>query len=328
MKTLRFFGLMIVAVMLSFNFSSCSSDDDDDATGGSSSNAGSVVIPEVPDEGWSGNMKDGIATYCPEGQYVDEESGLNGSCYAYEFSNGICMSSAYNVICSSDYYAKVYAELLNSGAWADFGEDYEDDEDYYYMPEQRTMGIINYNTLSFIKKQFASLLSTRAGNSALSFNVKRKGNVIYIELDNFVGRSAADVKYAVDVWNGNVTIPNRFVFGSWDAKKGVYECRNLHGMDIDYRVDIKFDSERYVRSYITTMTFPTAEWAQIMYDSLLESQYDMIEQFGAAPDVTISGKVIRVDAVIVDDVPEDYIVSYLMLMDYANNVPLIASVFE
>ena len=164
MKTLRLFGLMIVAVMLSFNFSSCSSDDDDDVTGGSSSNTGSVVVSELPDEGWAGNMKDGIATYCPEGQYIDEESGLNGSCYAYEFSNGVCKSSAYNIICSSDYYAKAYAELLNSGAWADFDEDYEDDD--YYVKEQRAKGIINYNTLSFIKKQFASLLSTRAGRCA------------------------------------------------------------------------------------------------------------------------------------------------------------------
>lgn len=326
MKTLRLFGLMIMAVMLSFNLSSCSSDDDDDATGGSSSTGG-VVVSEVPDEGWSGDMKNGVATYCPEEQYADEESGLSGVCYAYEFSNGICKGSAYNVICSSDYYAKVYAELLNSGAWADFDDEYEDDEDYYYVPEQRVKGIINYNTLSFIKKQFASLLSTRAGNSALSFNVKRKGNVIYIELDNFVGRSAEDVKYAVDVWSGRVTIPNRFVFGSWDAKKGIYECSNLHGMDVDYRVDVKFDSERYVRSYVTTISFPTAAWAEIMYGSLLENQYEMIEQFGAAPEVTINGRVIKVDAVILDDVPEEYIVGYLMLMDYANNVPLIASVF-
>lgn len=321
MKTLRVFSLVIMAVMLSVNLSSCSSDDDE-AVGGSTS-VGDVVVSEVPDEGWSGNMKDGIATYRPEELYVDEESGLSGVCYAYEFSNGICKSSAYNIICSSDYYAKMYAEMLNSGAWADFDEDDEE----YYISQQRIKGIVDYNTLSIIKKQFASLLSTRAGNSALSFNVKRKGNVIYIHLDNFVGRSADDVKYAIDVWNGSITLPNRFLFGSWDAAKGVYECHNLHGMDIDYRVEVEFDSERFVSSYVTTMVFPTSAWAEVMYGTLLENQYEMIQQFGAAPEVTINGKVIKVEAVVVGNVPEDYIVSHLIYLDYANNVPLLASVF-
>lgn len=321
MKTLRLFGLAIFAVMLSFNLTSCSSDDDDEeGGGGSSSSKGGVVVSSLPEEGWSGDMQNGVATYSPEGQYVDEEDGIKGGCYAFEFVNGVCKNSAYNIVCSSEYYAKAYAEMLNSGAWADFDDEYDD----YELPAHRVKGMLDAAPL--LARSLLQQPMTKAGGSTLTFNVMRKGSVLYISLDNFKGCSSDDVEYAIDVWNG-ITIPNRFVFGEWDADKGEYFCSNLYGLDMDYLVNVSFDANRYVKSYVTTITMPSEAWAEVMYEVYLEAAEDMMAQFGEYPEIDINGRTVKINAIILDDVEEEMIVNYLKIIDFVNNRPLLAGMF-
>ena len=310
---------MLALLAVGFMSYSCSEDDDNDGGGSTGNNSGKteVVVSQKPAEGWVGSFENGLCTYTPESYEEDEYS----QCYAFNFSNGVCNDAAYNVIFENSSTAKIYADMLNSGKWA--YED-EDEEDYYSKTRTINNAIINLDILKALRKAIPTN-GTRA--NGLSFNVSRKGNVIYLSLDNYKKLTAEDVKYAIDVNNGEITVPDHFTFGTWDSAKGTYTCNNIYGLGVKYVVNVAFDNNRTVTSYKTLLTFPTTEWAMVMEEMLVEQSYEYIQMFGQAPAINRNGKNITIDAIIIDSVSEENIVKYLILLDYVNNRPLLSSMF-
>ncbi len=314
MKKRLIFGCL-AALMIGFGITSCNREDVP-----VNPDMGGVVVNVVPAEGWAGDMENGVATYTPEQDYYPEEDYIQGTCFAFEFSESVCQNAAYNIICTDEFWAQQYQKLLNSGEWADF----EDDEEYA-VASRGVSDLIDLNPAQQIKRMWGTL-STRA-SSSLSFNVKREGKVLYVAIHNFKGVSSEDVTYAVNVWEGRIYTPDHFIFGQWNASTGVYTCNNLYSLGVNYRVEVGFDSARNVESYVTTMTFPSADWASIMYGAFREQAEELGTQFGATPKVNLTGSTVRIEAVILAEVSEEFIVQYLMFLDFANNVPMLSMLF-
>lgn len=324
--------LMTAALALfACGFTACSSDDDGDGDGGGDgsgnddgNNTENVVVNDIPAFGWRGSFDNGVCTYTPE-EHADEEEGM-ADCYAFKFNNGICETATYNVIFGSPEEAAYAANLLNSGEWADIDEEEDYEEDYYARTRGINGKIANFDLSKIIAKMASA--NTRSSNNGLSFNVYRNGKVIYISADNFEGKSASDIKYVIDAWSYNIDTPDRIIFGNWNPSTGVYTCNNLYNLGVNYRVEVGFNESRYVTSYITKISLPTAEWAMFMENLLYEESYEFEMMFGCAPNITRNGKNITVEAVILDDeVTEETIYGYLVFIDIFNNTPMLANMF-
>lgn len=285
-----------------------------------------LIIKQTPQQGWSGDFENGVASYNSynESEYEDDEA-VAGMCYSFEFENGVCKDAIYNIILTNKSFAILLEKMLNNGNW-----DMEEDSGELFPSATRSQNntIINYDVVEKLRQIVFSHANTRSAyDHTLSFNVSRKDNVIFVKLDNFKGKSANDVKYTIDVWEGKITVPNRFMFGKWDSAAGRYTCKNLYALGIDYQVDITFNGNRIVQTYTTKMTMPTTIWAEVMYESLVQSADQYIAMFGKAPQIKREGRDIYVEAIILAEISEEEIVKYLILLDYANNVPIIANIF-
>lgn len=298
------------AVTLAAGFVSCTSEDDDEPI---SSEIKDLVSSVLPAEGWSGSSDNGILRFAPETYESDEP----GTYFAFEMHNGTCQSAVYNVVMPSANEARQLAKMLNDGTWVDFDDD---DDDYSSFVPGKNPDIAK-RVLACVKRSECTRASV-----TLPIPVRQEGRVIYITITNFDGLSVADLRAAVNIWMGNsYEVPQRVVFGKYE--NGRYICHNMHGMDITYEINTAFNSSGFCTEYVTTLTLPTETWARFYYEAYEEQLDDFEGQFGQRPALNLNGKVVRLDAVIIGDVPHAEVDAMIYAIDWLNNCPFLCEIF-
>lgn len=316
--------IVAASTMLALAFNSCKSGDDDDFEPLIQEDK-ALVNSDVPGEGWSGNTENGILKYAPS-EYDKEDPNTY---FAFKMKDGVCEKAVINIVMYNTSQAKQFAQILNNGTWVDIDdededEDEDDEEDeYYFRAEAKSHHIaFTYSLLKRISRYNAS----RSGYT-LPIPVQQEGKVIYIYLPNMTGLYASDIEKAVNLWSGDYSIiPNHIIFGTY--VNGVYTCNNMHGMNIDYVVETKFNTYGYCTKYTTTITLPSENWAELYYDAFEDQLWDFEQQFGQSPDLNITGKTVILDAVIVGNVTQEHIDSMIYSLDWLNNCPFIYSLFN
>lgn len=299
-----------IATVCALCFTSCKDDDPKDPD----PNAGGLVSDKVPAEGWSGNADNGILKYSLGEADEDEPNTY----YAFNMKDGVCESAVVNVVMPDANIAKQFAKILNDGSWVNYGDD-EDDEDDYYAPRH------SFDMTLAVMKRALSIRATRA-NLALPIPVKQSGKVIYVSLPNMKGLSDSDLRTVMEVWNGYASeIPDHVIFGKYE--NGTYTCSNMHGMNIDYVVNTQFNTAGHCTKYVTRITLPTEGWAQFYYEVYEEQISDFEMQFGQRPDLSISGKTVVLDAAIVGEVSRADVDAMICTLDWLNNRPFVSDLF-
>ena len=126
------------------------------------------------------------------------------------------------------------------------------DESYAQLPEYTTS--LSCQKIVDVAKKFVR--TTRGvDNFVLKYDVEYNKNVIYVKINNFRGKTAAQIKVATNFWaNGfGYEVPTSFLFGTWDEATGKYKCTDVYGIGATYEVDVDF-SNGYVSKFVTTLT--------------------------------------------------------------------------
>lgn len=311
-KILTYFVAMPTMLMLAFT--SCHSGDDDDFEPIDQGDK-ALVNADVPNEGWSGDSDNGILKFAPS-EYDSEEPN---AFFAFRMKNGVCENGVLNIVMENSSQAKQLAQMLNNGTWVDL-DDEEDDECYRSKGESRS-----FDFTKVLLKCISRSNASRSGFT-LPIEVKQDGKVIYIFIKNAIGVSASDLKNAVELWCGNTMIvPDRVIFGTYT--NGVYTCKNMHGMNIDYVVDTQFNTFGYCTKYSTSISFPTENWAQFFYESLMEDYQDYEQTFGESPQIRKDGKTVVIDAVIIGEISKTQVDAMIYALDWINNRPILLGLF-
>ncbi len=316
MKKILTLMMMLIAA---FGFYSCSSDDDNPTTPPTGE---SVTPPAANTPGWSGDFENGTATFTFEkedyGYDDEEESDVVCDFYTFDFENGICTDAKYCIQFNSSTTANLYANMLNSGAWASFDDeeddedDFYDDEDYYYDDEVGYPYMPMPSNIKSIKKVASKMAQTRAGYTDMAMTVYVFNDMVYVPLENYKGKKALVIKNGISTV---VNVPEEFIYGEYDSEKGEYICNNAYaitcnGKDIQYKVNMTFTPERYVNSYLTTLTLPNTAWAMIIYESLYDHVEDIGRVFGVTPILTIEGNVVKQTAITRYDIENPELAEY------------------
>ena len=309
---------LMMLLIAAFGFYSCSSDDDN-----TTPPFGGVVTPPADNTpGWSGDFENGTATFTFEkedyGYDDEEESDVVCDFYTFEFENGICTDAKYCIQFNSRATANLYAYMLTTGAWASFDDeeddedDYYDDEDDYYDDEDYYPYMPMSGNIKSIKKVASKIAQTRAGYADMAMTVYVFNDMVYIPLENYKGKKALVIRNGISTV---VNVPEEFIYGEYDSEKGEYICNNAfavtcNGKDIQYKVNMTFTPERYVNSYLTTLTMPNTAWAMIIYDLLQDDVEDIRSTFGVAPILTIEDNVVKLKAVTRYDIENPELAEY------------------
>ncbi|MDE6230661.1 MAG: hypothetical protein K2M37_03475 [Muribaculaceae bacterium] len=325
-KFLSIFTVCAIALM-GFSTVSCSKDNEPSNSSYNSGDKGSsqamidrLVSNDIPNEGWSGSLTDGVARYGISDDY-DE-----GEYLSFVMDNGVCQGASLNLVFESSSIAKRIAKILNSGELGDFDDD---DDDEWLSPakvKEEGKGVIGVPKFSgkALRRMTSLVKATRA--NGLVIPVSCKGNVVYVMIPNFVGTHSQDILNVVGYWTGNVyTLPDHIVFGKYS--NGVYTCDDLYGVGLNYRIETTFDSQDYCTGYKTIVTCPTEDWAYLMYATLDEQADEMYEEYGVRPTLSLNNKKVTMDAVIIGDVSRDEVFSMICFMDWANNRPFLLNMF-
>lgn len=133
MKTFRFFGMVVVAILLSLNFIACS---DDDGPGNGSSLAGTtwkIVSVAAQDNGWWGGFEGSFVTFKSDGSVVlgpDDD----WSYATWSLNEGVLKITFGEEIPDEILVGKIIFDG-NTATWHCYGEDvndsYEDNTKYY-----------------------------------------------------------------------------------------------------------------------------------------------------------------------------------------------------
>ncbi|MBD5194474.1 MAG: hypothetical protein HDS84_01620 [Bacteroidales bacterium] len=310
-------GVVAMTTILALAFTSCKSGDDDDFEPLSPEDK-VLVSSDVPSEGWSGNTDNGILKYAPS-EYDNEDINTY---FAFNMKNGVCDNAVINIVLQNSVQAKQLAQMLNNGTWIEEEED--DDDDYAYSNRSKSQSR-SFDITNSLLKCISRANASRAGVT-LPIPVQQEGKVIYVVLTNFKGLHADDIKTAVDLWSGNsYTVPDRVIFGTY--VNGVYTCKNMHGMNIDYLVETKFNNSGICTKYTTTITLPDENWAAFYYEAYEEQLWDFEQQFGQRPDLKLTGKTVILDALIMGDITREQVNSIIYSLDWLNNCPFIYKLF-
>ena len=310
---------MMMVAMQSMVFISCSSDDNDNGDAASSEDVTGLVSATTPSLGWSGDMQNGIVTYCPSivdnSDAEDEYDVDNQTYYAFSFENGHCKNAIFNMICPNERMAQKFEAAFRDGTWAVMDDDDEDYDTRLFVSAQR------------IKQQIKTATRAHSGYNLqdLALPVYRIGKVLYITIDCLKGKSGDDVKYLILCWEGKSTvIPNKIVTGKWDESIGRYTNDNLLALHITYEISTKFENN-LLKEYVTTMTFPNTTWAQAMYEEIEAQNRRTGAQTGLYPKATLSGRTMKEEAVIYGDVTKEQTLQLIAIIDYAMSQPFFVS---
>lgn len=308
-----------MATLLALGLTSCHSGDDDDYFEPLNPEDKELVSSNVPSEGWSGDSQNGIFKYAPA-EYEPED--IN-SYYAFNMKNGVCQSAVLNLVMESATQARQLAQILNNGTWANTDDD--DDDDYDDGEYKSRPGNRPFDMTRSSRRLVDRVYKSRSGVS-LPMPVQQDGKVIYIVLPNFKGLSDIDIREVMELWNGNYYIvPDRIIFGKY--QNGVYTCNNMHGMNIDYKIETGFNSDGFCTKYTTSVTLPTESWAELYYEMYEEQMWDFEEQFGQRPDLQLNGNTVTLDAIIIGDISQAQIDAMIYALDWLNNCPFLYRFF-
>ena len=319
MKLNKFFCYATALCMaLALGFTSCGGDDDNDGPDNPGSDDKSLVSSNVPSEGWTGNSNDGVLKYAPS-EYDAED--INAY-FTFSMKGGVCEKAVINVVFEDASQAKQIAKMLTDGTWAEYDDD--DDDDYSYSQSPAVSRAFTM-TSSIIKR--TSRASAQNSDVRLPIPVQQEGKVVYVVIPNLKGLSASDLKAVVEIWSGNASsAPDRVIFGKYS--NGVYTCKNMHGLNIDYVIETKYNSNGFCSKYTTTITLPTENWAKFFYTAYEDQMDDFEQQFGQRPDLSIKGKTVTIDAFIIGNVTEEQVDSLIYTMDWINNCPFFFQIFS
>lgn len=333
---------MMLLLAATISFYSCSSDDDGPTPPPS---GGAVTPPASYDAGWSGNFENGTANFVFErydyGYDDEEEEDVKSDFYSFDFKDGVCTDAKYCIEFYDSRTADFYASLIQSGELFDdsyyedeeddeYYDDEDDDEDYYYNYE---------HSLKALKKikEIAVSARTRAGYSDMGMTIYVTNNFIYIPLDNYIGKKAVVIRNGISTIED---IPEDFLYGEYDSAKGEYYCDNVRGIKsngktIQYKVNMTFTPERYVKTYVTTVTMPNQSWAITQYDAWLQDVEFFGQMFGVSPTLNMDGNIITLKAITryditnpelaqyAKDVTEEEILMALRYIDKKNGTPML-----
>lgn len=295
------------AVVMTFGFISCSSDDDEPEA------PSELVTPTLPtSNGWSGDFENGVAKFADLSESDDPEEGM--TYMAFSFKDGICTDGVVNIVMPSEEYAKGLEQMLKSGIWNG------DDEEDYIMAS--AVFHMNCSVMKAVSR--ADMIMGQ-----MPINVSRKGKVVYQTIPNIKGLTGIEVRNAVKLWNDGDYTPTKVVFGKYE--NGVYTCSNTMGIGMDYHIDTKFNADGYCTKYVTTLTFASQGWAQMMYDQLNENIQDdediYVSLFGKKPVLTLNGRTVVLEAVISENVRKSDVEDLIIALDWHMNRPILWDIF-
>ncbi len=342
----KFIYTVFCLFAMTATFCSCSSDDDN--TTPPPPAGGAVTPPASYEAGWSGNFEDGTAHFTferPDYDYDDEESDVKCDFYSFDFENGICTDAKYCIEFNDSRTANFYASLIQSGEFLGGFDDEEDDKDGYYDDEDDDYGYddeydygYDYSLKALKKiKEVATAAKTRAGYSDFAMTVFVTNNFVYIPLDNYKGKKAMIIKNGIGT---TIDVPEDFVYGEYNAAKGEYTCDSVlgvvsNGKTIQYKVKMTFTPERYVETYVTTVTMPNQSWATMQYEALLDQVESIGRIFGVSPELEMNDNVITLKAITryditnpelaqyAQDVTEEQMLQVLKYIDISNSQPML-----
>lgn len=318
MKMMKFAALTAAGLLMTA-FASCSKDE---APGGSHVDK-DMVSTDLPRPGFSGDKNNGILYYAEND--LDTEDGA--PYLAFKMKDGVVDQAAVNVVFDSAAEAKRIADMMNKGfSDAEEDDDWDDIEnDPFWRPAQ--VNAANQQVLSAIPSVKRLLgKSTRAKNDLFVIPVSVNGCVIYAGLPAFKGVGYDDlVEYMQFLDNGYGTI-DHVIFGTY--KDNHYECKGLMGLNMNIYVDTDYNSKGFCTKFETTIDCPSKAWAQTLYDTMQEGADQIEEAFGARPEITISGSKVTEKAIILGDVPREFVDRVIYGYDWALNVPMLYVMFE
>ncbi len=245
--------------------------------------------------GWSGSTTNGPAVHV-----LETFTGYNefkNHHYSFTFKNGICTDAKYNIEFTSSGLAREFASAIRSGEWAldEEEDDYDDEDDDYDI--------------------------------AVPMTVYNSGNIVYIPLDNFIGKTGASIKEGLT----STGIPQDFIYGNYDATKGEYICNNAcgvisNGQDIQWKVNISFTNDRKVKSVIQKITVPNNAFSELL-ERFIQISERLNNNFGLALNYSQMGNTLTVEAVATNEanlVSEEEYLKILKAIDKMLALPFIS----
>lgn len=311
----KFFTCCAACIVVSLLFfTSCKSVDDKEELD-VNVDTKDLVTGNVPKtQGWSGNSENGVWKYATD----DYDAEDINTYFAFKMNNGTCEAGVYNVVMPNANMAGQLAKMLNDGTWI---EDFEDDSDDYSTKYRASANMVG-KVIRFISRTYSS-----RSQIVLPIKVRQEGKVVYVTIPNIKGLSSDDIRTIVQYWNGNsYELPNKVLFGQYE--NGVYSCKNMHCMNIDYFVTTQFNGNGLCTKYVTKISLPTSAWAQFYYENLEDTLDEYEIQFGKRPTLTINGNTVTLDAIIIGDVTHEDVDLMIYYLDWANNCPFLFSLFE
>ncbi|MBQ4063636.1 MAG: fibronectin type III domain-containing protein [Bacteroidaceae bacterium] len=209
--------------------------------------------------GWSGRTINGKGCYVL-GTRIDDEYKNHHFSFTFD-KDGICTDAKYNIEFTSSGLAREFASAIRSGEWIldDEEDDYKDEENDGF-------------------------------NIAVPMTVYNSGNIVYIPLDNFIGKTGASIKEGLT----STGIPQDFIYGNYDATKGEYICNNAlgiisNGNDIEFKANITFTDDRKVKSTRLIIIAPNTALTELLYEAFYSIANMLYQKFGIAPEVSHIG---------------------------------------
>ncbi len=162
------FSMLVLLMLAMFTFTACSNDDDDNDNDGQNDKKIEALMTTPPTSfGWSGDSINGVLYYYPEqnvsearqrlltrasdddyddDDYDDDDDDVNVQIFcAYHMSGGKVADAIGCWRFEDKATAKLYYDMIKSGAFFDDDDDGDDDDDYTTMVEQSLFQVLKEN---------------------------------------------------------------------------------------------------------------------------------------------------------------------------------------
>lgn len=250
--------------------------------------------------GWSGRTINGKGCYVL-GTRIDDEYKNHHFSFTFD-KDGICTDAKYNIEFTSSGLAREFASVIRSGEWAldEEEDDYDDEEDDDY-------------------------------DIAVPMTVYNSGNIVYIPLDNCIGKIGESIKEGLTTTG----IPKDFIYGKYDAATGEYICNNAFGVisngkDIQWKVNISFTNDRKVKSVIQKITVPNNAFFFDLLEGLIQISERLNNNLGLALNYSQRGNTLTVEAVATNEanlVSEEEYLALIRVIDKSLTTPFLSMFF-
>ncbi len=307
-KGVRYTSAVFWAVQLVLCVSSCGvSSGGPEEENSPSGDVTALVSDKTPAEGWSGNMQNGVATYCPDVVHNgnDTDTPLQ-TYYAFSFEHATCKQAVYNVICPDERTASDMETAYHDGTWAVMSSGAHGNN-LTTRSAQQLMPVTRGTTVSDLRE--------------LALRVYRSGRVLYVTVDNIIGCEADDIKSLVVYWEGKgIIVPNRLISGSLDESNGKYTHSNLLNLGIAYEVNTTYEND-LLKTYTATTTFPNASWACALYEQMANQNKRILSRYNLNPTARLSGVTMTENATIAEQVTKDQMLQMISVIDWSMSRP-------